>query len=453
MKVVIIGSGKVGSNISRALSNENHDVTVIDIKKTALERIQDTQDIMCIEGNGADISVLQEADVDRAGLYIATTPNDELNLLSCLLAKKMGAGRTMSRVRNPVYFGQVDILKEDLGLSMVINPELITSDEIMRILVFPAAAKLEVFSRGRMELVEHRLKEGSELDGMKLADIYKKNKVKFLICAVERDSQIYIPGGDFVLKSGDKINIAASHRNLEGFFKSIGSMRTKIKTVMIVGGGKVCVYLIKQLLNAHMRVKVIEIDHEKCLELAEKFPKATIIEGDGTDQDVLLEEGISEVDAFISMTGIDEENIIMSLFAMNNSNAKIITKINRENYRDIAAQTGLECLISPKMLTESIVLSYVRSMKNTAGSNIEAMYHLVENKVEAIEFKIKRHIEGLVDTPIHLLSLKKNILIGGIIRNRYVIIPNGNDSIRIDDSVIIISKDYHFSDITDILEG
>ena len=453
MKVVIIGSGKVGSNISRALSNENHDVTVIDVKKTALERIQDTQDIMCIEGNGADISVLQEADVDRAGLYIATTPNDELNLLSCLLAKKMGAGRTMSRVRNPVYFGQVDILKEDLGLSMVINPELITSDEIMRILVFPAAAKLEVFSRGRMELVEHRLKEGSELDGMKLADIYKKNKVKFLICAVERDSQIYIPGGDFVLKSGDKINIAASHRNLEGFFKSIGSMRTKIKTVMIVGGGKVCVYLIKQLLNAHMRVKVIEIDHEKCLELAEKFPKATIIEGDGTDQDVLLEEGISEVDAFISMTGIDEENIIMSLFAMNNSNAKIITKINRENYRDIAAQTGLECLISPKMLTESIVLSYVRSMKNTAGSNIEAMYHLVENKVEAIEFKIKRHIEGLVDTPIHSLSLKKNILIGGIIRNRYVIIPNGNDSIRIDDSVIIISKDYHFSDITDILEG
>ncbi|MDD6826182.1 MAG: Trk system potassium transporter TrkA [Oscillospiraceae bacterium] len=453
MKVVIIGSGKVGSNISRALSNENHDVTVIDVKKTALERIQDTQDIMCIEGNGADISVLREANVDRAGLYIATTPNDELNLLSCLLAKKMGAGRTMSRVRNPVYFGQVDILKEDLGLSMVINPELITSDEIMRILVFPAAAKLEVFSRGRMELVEHRLKEDSELDGMKLADIYKKNKVKFLICAVERDSQIYIPGGDFVLKSGDKINIAASHRNLEGFFKSIGSMRTKIKTVMIVGGGKVCVYLIKQLLSAHMRVKVIEIDHQKCLELAEKFPKATIIEGDGTDQDVLLEEGISEVDAFISMTGIDEENIIMSLFAMNNSNAKIITKINRENYRDIAAQTGLECLISPKMLTESIVLSYVRSMKNTAGSNIEAMYHLVENKVEAIEFKIKRHIEGLVDTPIHLLSLKKNILIGGIIRNRYVIIPNGNDSIMIDDSVIIISKDYHFSDITDILEG
>lgn len=453
MKVVIIGSGKVGSNISRALSNENHDVTVIDVKKTALERIQDTQDIMCIEGNGADISVLREANVDRAGLYIATTPNDELNLLSCLLAKKMGAGRTMSRVRNPVYFGQVDILKEDLGLSMVINPELITSDEIMRILVFPAAAKLEVFSRGRMELVEHRLKEDSELDGMKLADIYKKNKVKFLICAVERDSQIYIPGGDFVLKSGDKINIAASHRNLEGFFKSIGSMRTKIKTVMIVGGGKVCVYLIKQLLSAHMRVKVIEINHQKCLELAEKFPKATIIEGDGTDQDVLLEEGISEVDAFISMTGIDEENIIMSLFAMNNSNAKIITKINRENYRDIAAQTGLECLISPKMLTESIVLSYVRSMKNTAGSNIEAMYHLVENKVEAIEFKIKRHIEGLVDTPIHLLSLKKDILIGGIIRNRYVIIPNGNDSIMIDDSVIIISKDYHFSDITDILEG
>ncbi len=453
MKVVIIGSGKVGSNISNALSNEGHDVTVIDTKKTALDKIQDVQDIMCIEGDGADINVLQEADVGKSGLFIATTPHDELNLLCCLFAKKLGAARTMSRVRNPMYFSQVDILKDDVGLSMVINPELITSDEIMRILVFPSVAKLEVFSRGRIELVEHRLSDNSELDGMTLAEIYRRHRIKYLICAVERDSNIYIPRGDFILRSGDKINIAASHRNLEGFFKAIGSMRSKIKTVMIVGGGKVCSYLVRQLLAAHMTVKVIEIDREKCSELAVAFPKANIIHADGTDQEVLIEQGIKHVDAFISMTGIDEENIIMSMFAVKNSNAKVITKINRESYRDIAGQMGLDCLISPKLLTQSVVLSYVRSMKNTPGSNIEALYHLVENKAEAIEFRIKRHIEGIVDIPLKHIHLKKNILICGIIRKRAVIIPNGDDVIRTDDSVIVISRDYHFSDITDILEA
>ncbi|MCQ2464918.1 MAG: Trk system potassium transporter TrkA [Oscillospiraceae bacterium] len=452
MKVVIIGSGKVGSNISNALSKEGHDVTVIDTNKTALEKIQDVQDVMCIEGDGADLNVLKEADVGKSGLFIATTPHDELNLLCCLFAKKLGAGRTMSRVRNPMYFSQVDMLKEDVGLSMVINPELITSDEIMRILVFPSAAKLEVFSRGRIELVEHRLSENSELDGMTLAEIYKKHKIKYLIGAVERDSQIFIPGGDFILHSGDIINIAASHRNLEGFFKAIGSMRTKIRTVMIVGGGKVCSYLVRQLLAAHMTVKVIEIDREKCNELAVAFPKANIIHADGTDQEVLVEQGIKHADAFISMTGIDEENIIMSLFAIKNSNAKVITKINRESYREIAGQVGLDCLISPKLQTESVVLSYVRSMKNTSGSNIEALYHLVDNKAEAIEFRIKRHIEGIVGIPLRNINLKKNILICGIIRRRSVIIPNGDDVIETDDSVIIISKDHHFSDITDILE-
>lgn len=452
MKVVIIGCGKVGSDISNSLSQEGHDVTVIDVKENALKKIQDSQDIMCIEGDGADANILREASVDKSGLCIATTPYDELNLLCCLLAKRLGAKKTISRVRNPVYYGQIDLIKEDLGLSMVINPELITSDEIMRILIFPTAAKLEVFSKGRIELVEFTLKKDSVLDGMSLLNIYLRHKIKFLICTVERDGEIFIPGGDFILRSGDKINIAASPQNLEGFFKAIGSMKNKVKNVMIVGGGKICGYLIKYLLDAHMRVKVIENDHEKCLELAENFPKATVICGDGTDQDVLMEEGLGEVDAFLAMTGIDEENIIMSLFAKKNSDAKVVTKINRENYREIAVQTGLDCIISPKSLAEASVLSYVRSLRNAAGSNVEALYHLVGNKAEAIEFKIKSPVPELTDIPIKNLKIKKNILICGIIRKRDVIIPNGDDHITAGDSVIVISKDYRFSDIGDILD-
>lgn len=451
MEVIVIGSGKVGSNLSHILSKEDHDVTVIDIKENALSRIQNTQDIMCINGNGADAEVLKDASVEKAGLLIATTPHDELNILCCLIAKKMGAKKTLCRVRNPLYFRQVGLIREELGLSMVINPELITADEIMRIMIFPAAAKLEVFSKGRMELVEYKLLENSMLTNMSLADIYKKNKIQFLICAVERNTDIFIPGGDFVLREGDKVNFAASHRNVEKLFKEIGSLKSKVKTVMIVGGGKICNYLVKQLLNVRIRVKIIESNYDKCLELAEQFPKASVIHGDGTDQAVLLEEGIKEVDAFIAMTGIDEENIVISLFAKNNSNAKVVTKINRESYGEMASQMGLDCVISPKSLVESAVLSYVRSLDNTAECNIESLYHVVGNKAEAIEFKIKRNIEKLIDIPLKKLKIKKNILICGIIRRHEVIIPNGNDCIQLYDSVIVISKDYKFSDIEDIL--
>ncbi|HAS78893.1 MAG TPA: Trk system potassium transporter TrkA [Ruminococcus sp.] len=453
MKVVIIGSGKVGSNISSSLSGEGHDVTVIDCKDAALAKIRDRQDIMCIEGDGADVDIQHEAEVGRAGLFIATTPHDELNILCCLIAKRLGAQRTISRVRNPVYFKQIDLIKEDLGLSMVMNPERIVSDEIIRLLVFPPAAKLEVFSKGRIELVEHKISANSVISGMSLAEIYKHNKIKFLICAVERDSQIFIPDGNFVLQSGDKINIAASHNNIKDFFRTIGSAANKkIRTVMIVGGGKICNYLVKQLLEMKIRVKIIENNYEKCCELAETFPKATIICSDGTEQEVLMEEGLDEVDAFIPMTGIDEENIIISLFAKNNSGAKIITKINRESYCDMASEMGVDCIVSPKSLASSAIVSYVRSLKNTADSNIEALYHIVGNKAEAIEFKIKSNIENLINIPLKDLKLKKNILICGIIRKREVIIPNGNDYMALGDSVVVISKDYHFSDIKDILE-
>lgn len=451
MKVVIIGNGKVGSNLSAQLVSEGHDVTVVDTRASALEKSKNTQDILCIEGNGATAEVQLEAAVNKAGLLVATTPYDELNMLCCLIAKKLGAKKTISRVRNPEYFKQTELIREDLGLSMIINPECTTADEIFRVLVFPSAAKLEVFGKGRVELVEYKLSENSKIINMSLAEIYKQTKLKILICAVVRDGEIFIPGGDFVLRAGDRISISASHKDIESFFRVTGLLKDKIKTVMIVGGGRICYYLAMQLLSIGMRVKIIENDYERCEELAELLPKAIIINGDGTDQELLMEEGITDADSFVALTGIDEENMIMSLYAKNNTNAKVVTKVNRESYIDLSSQIGLDTVMSPKYLTTSSILSYVRSMANAAGSNIESLYHIVGNKVEAIEFRISEKIPGLVGIPLKELELKNNMLICAIIRKRDAIVPGGNDRIELGDSVVVVSKEHRFSDITDIL--
>ncbi|MBR1664093.1 MAG: Trk system potassium transporter TrkA [Ruminococcus sp.] len=452
MKVVIVGSGKVGGSIASSLSDEGHSVTIVDTKADALKRIQNTKDVMCIEGNGATLVVQKDAGVNKAGLLIAATPFDELNMLCCLLAKRLGCKQTIPRVRNPAYFGQIDTVREDLGVSMVINPEFTTAEEFARVLIFPTAAKVEVFEKGRIELVEHKLAEDSTLDGLSLAEIYKRTNIRFLICAVQRDSKIFIPTGDFILRSGDRINIVASHKDLERFFRMCGALKDKIKTVMIVGGGKICYYLSKQLLSMGMRVKIIERDYNRCTELAEILPKATVIHGDGTDQELLEEEGIQEADSFVAITGIDEENIIMSLYAKMNTNAKVVTKVNRDSYVDLASQIGLDTVISPKYIITSNVLSYVRSQGPAMDSNIESLYHLVSNRVEAIEFKVRENIPGVVGIKLMTMELKKDILICAIVRKRDIIIPSGNDTIEIGDSVVVVSKEHRISDLKDILE-
>lgn len=451
MKMVIIGNGKAGSSLSSMLANEGHDVTVIDINAAALEKTQNTEDVMCIEGNGIDADVQRNAAVNKAGIVIATTHHDAVNLLCCLIARKLGAKRTISRVRNPEYYKQIDFIRDDLGLSMVINPEGITADEILRVLITPDAAKVEVFEKGKMELVEYKIPDNSPILDLSLLEIYKRTRIKFLICAVQRDSEIYIPGGNFVLRPGDRINIAAAHKEIEQFFKMNGSIKDKVKSCMIVGGGRICYYLTRSLLGMGMHVKIIEKSLDKCRQLAQLFPKASVIHGDGTDQDMLLEEGIRDVDAFVAITGIDEENIIMSLYAKNNSNAKVVTKVNRESYVDMTAQIGLDCIISPKYLTTNSVLAYVRSLDNTE-SNIESIYHIVDDRVEAAEFKIRENIPRLIGVPLKDLKIRKNILICSVVRGRQVIIPDGDTTIELNDSVVVISKEHRFSDIRDILE-
>ena len=451
MKIVVIGNGKVGSNLSAALVAEGHDVTVVDCEEAHLRKTQNTLDVMCIEGNGATAEIQMEAGVNKAGLVIAATPYDELNILCCLIGKRLGAKKTISRVRNPEYYRQMHLIREDLGLSMVINPELSTADEISRVLIFPSAAKVEVIEKGRLELVEYRLPEVSALNDISLQEMYKKVKTKFLICAVQRKNDIFIPDGDFVLRAGDRIHLVSSHKNIERFFRASGLMKDKIKTVMLVGGGRVGYYLALQLLSVGMRVKIVEKDHARCMELAELLPKAIVIEGDGTDQELLLEEGILRADAFVSLTGIDEENMVLSLFAKDATDAKVVTKISRDNYLRLALELGLDCVISPKYLTSSNVVSYVRSLSNTADNEIESLYHVVGNQVEAIEFRIRDQIAGLVGIPLRQVRLKKNILICAVIRKREIIIPDGSVSIELGDSVVVVSKDYHFSMVKDIL--
>ncbi len=452
MKIVIIGNGKIGSNLSAMLVREGHDITVVDCKESNLRKVQNTLDVMCIEGNGATAETQLEAGVNKATLLIAATPYDELNVLCCLIGKRLGAKKTISRVRMPEYYQQMHLIREDLGLSMVINPELSTADEIMRVLVFPSAAKVEVFGKGKLELVEYRLPDFPWLEGISLVELYKKIKTKLLICAVQREDEVFIPGGDFQLHAGDRIHVAASHKNIERFFRASGFMKDKVKTVMLVGGGRVCYYLAKQLLNVGMKVKIIEKDQERCDKLAELLPKAIVIWGDGTDQDLLIEEGVLDVDGFVALTGIDEENMIISLFAKDSTNAKVVTKISRENYIDLASELGLDCVVSPKMLTTGNVLSYVRSLASTAGSEIESLYHLVGNQVEAIEFRVKDRIPNLVGVPLRDVQLKKNILICAIIRKREIVVPDGSAVIELGDSVVIVSKEHHFSSLKDILD-
>lgn len=453
MKFVVIGAGKIGGTLSEQLVEEGHSVIAVDSNTEAVKKLLNSQDIMCIHGNGATADIQLEAGVKGADLLIATTAHDELNMVCCMLARQLGAKRTICRVRNPEYFKQIDIIQNNLGLALVINPELTTARDITNSLVFPTAARLEVFGKGRVEMVEYKITEDSQLTGLSLAEVYKRLKLKFLICAVQRESGIFIPTGDFVIHPGDRINIAASHSDLEKFFRENGIIKNRIKSVMIVGGGKIGYYLAKQLSGLGMRVKVIEKDYNRCTELCDAIPKATIIHGDGTDQELLIDEGIKDVDAFVALSGLDEENIIMSLYVQNNTNAKVITKISRSTYGDMAAKLGLESVVMPKLLTTGTILSYVRSLENASSeSRIESLYHIIGNQVEAIEFNIKEPIPHITGIPLKDMRIKKNILICAIIRKRQVIIPSGNDTMELDDSVIIVTKDQRFSELRGILE-
>ena len=451
MKTVIIGDGKVGYKLAKQLSAENYDVIMIDSNEKKLRAAIDRLDIFCVTGDGGSVAVQKEADVPHADLVIACTSTDECNMLSCLIARRLGARHTIARVRNPIYYQQIDILKEDLHLSMAVNPELAVAGEIVRLLLFPDASKVDTFVKGRVELIELPLLEKSCLIGLSLADMYNRFQIKLLVCAVERGEEVFIPDGDYVLRAGDRLHIAASHMEIELFFKLLGQRKEKIKKVIICGGGRVSYYLSTQLCKIGMQVKIIEIDEKKCENLCELLPKATVINGDATDHDLLIEEGIQDADALIALTGMDEENIIMSLFAKSQGVSKIIVKVNEDRRARMIQEFGIDSIVSAKAATADAILSYVRARRNSQGSaNVETMYQLVDGKVEALEFIVKSQT-NYTGIPLKDLSLKVNNLIACIARKRKIIIPNGDDCIQVGDSVIIITMEKHIQDIQDIL--
>ena len=451
MRIVIIGDGKVGFKLAAQLSEEDYDIVLVDNNDRKLRAAIDKLDIFCVAGDGANAEVQKEAGVPQADLVIACASTDEFNMLACLIARKLGAKHTIARVRNPIYYRQIDLLKEDLRLSMVVNPELIVSQEINRLLIFPDVSKIETFVKGKVELIELPLLQDNPLIGLSLKEMYIKYQIKLLVCAVERGEQVVIPDGDFVMQEGDRLHITATHQELERFFKLL-KRKMKIRKVLIAGGGKVGFYLAKQLLSLGMQVKIIEINEEKCENLCEMLPKATIIHGDATDHDLLLEEGINEADAFIALTGMDEENIILGFFAKKQGVLNTIVKVNEDRrMKLISDDFGLNCVVSAKSVTADAIISYVRARHNSQGSaNVETMYRLIDGKVEALEFAIHSETD-YTKIPLKELKLKPGNLIACIARNRNIIIPNGDDWIQEGDNVVVVTMENRIQDIRDIL--
>ncbi len=451
MKIVIIGDGKVGHTLMKELSQEGHDIVIVDNNIEVVEKSLNTYDIMAIKGNGASYHVLKQAEADEADMLIAATSSDEINMLSCLVAKKLGTKRTVARVRNPEYSEQLFIMRGELGLNMSINPEYTAAKEISRVLRFPSAQKIETFSRGRVELIQMSVEKGSSLDGQPLLTIGSAFKSKILICAIERSDKIIIPSGNVTLQAGDEIYLTASNEQITMFVKNAGLMKEKIKTVMITGGGRITYYLSKMLENVGIEVKVIEEDYDRAKYLSEELPESMIIHGDGTNHELLLEEGIADVDSFVSLTGNDEENIIVSIFALKYNMKKVITKVNNLSLTHLLNENLLDTVVSPRYLTASQIIQYVRALQNSMGSNVQTLHRIINDQVETLEFtvKVKHDFLGI---KLKDLKLKDKLLISCIVRDNKTIIPAGNDTIELNDSVIVVTTIPYLRDLKDIVK-
>ncbi len=451
MKIVIIGLGTIGRTILGSLSGEGHNITIIDENKEKIESLIEKYDVSGIVGNGASLDIQKEANVGGADLAIVLTESDELNVFACLVAKQLGVENTIARVRNPDYRKQIMEMRDALGISMIVNPEQDTATEIFNLINLPAIAQFERFAKGRVLLVEIIADAGCSMIGESLISLGKKLSTKVLICAVQRGQDVTIPSGNFVIKEGDKIYLTSDAKSLRDFLAEINLYTTPLKNIMIVGGNKIGYYLANELSKKKYNIKLIESNKAKAEELAEELPRVTVIHGNGTQHDLLIEEGIEAMDAFVALTDIDEENMVVSMFANKMKVRKTITKIKSDDLYGMLDELGINNTVSPKDIVANRIISYIRAIVNTSGSNVLTLYRLVNGQVEALEFFAKT-AAGIYDKPLKDLRIKENCLVACIFRQNEVIIPGGNDCIKLGDTVIVVTTHKNFDDLTDVFE-
>lgn len=451
MKIIIVGCGKVGYTLVEQLGSEDHDIVVIDEKPEKVSTITNNLDAMGIVGNGINHQTLIDAGITTADLLIAVTGDDEKNLLCCVIARKTGHCQTIARVRNPIYNKEIEFLKKEFGLAMIINPELAAANEIARIFQFPSAIRVDTFAKGHVELLHFKVTKGSPLIALKLFNLHQTLHSNVLVCTVIRGDKVIIPNGDFEFAANDIVSIVAKRRDAIDFFRKIGLEKNRVSNTIIAGGGKISYYLAKSLLMSGIKTTIIEINQQRCEFLSEQLPKATILCGDATDKELLSEECIEKAAGFAALTDLDEENILLSLYANGISSAKTVTKVNRINFTSVINKLDLGSIIYPRVITAEYIIKYVRSMNNSLNSNVEALYKLEDGKAEVLEFLLKEN-SAVCNIPLQDLKIRKNTLICCIYRNHQVIVPSGQDCMMPGDSVMIATSGYNISDIKEILE-
>ena len=451
MKIVIAGTGKVGRTVAAVLSEEENDVTIIDLDPETISQVSNDLDVICVEGNAADPEALRGAGVASADLVVAATEKDEVNMVCGITSRKLGAKHVIARIRDPLYLHQVAFLRDAMGLSQIINPEYECAKEISRILRFPGASRVDAFSKGSVEIVEHRIPEKGALDGVVLRDLGTRFGARILVALVEREGNALIPNGNTVLRSGDRLSITGSSGELRKFFVAIGEYRRPVRRVMIMGGGRTAVYLTRLLEESGIDVTIVERSRERCDLLCDLVPQAHIVCGDATFSDVLQEDGIATADGFVALTGDDGDNIITSLYARSCRVEKVVTKVNHEHFADILNDSGLDSIVSPKEIVALQLARYVRGLSDSAGSSVETLYRLVDGKVEVLEFQVLED-SACVHIPLRELRLRENILISALIRGSKTILPNGSTVIMPGDHAIVVTAAGRLRSLDEILE-
>ena len=451
MKIIIAGAGRIGSTLTRVLSEEGHDVTVIEENPDIIYQISNTYDVICVEGNATIAETLREAGAETADMLIAATEKDEVNMVCGISAKRLGTKDVIVRVRETEYMNQREFLRDALGISLIINPEFECAKEISRILRFPSAARVEIFSKSNTELVEHRVRENGKLDGIQLKDLEHVFKAKVLVGVVKRGGEVFVPNGDFILQGGDTLEITGPSGEVRKFFISAGEYRRPIKNTIIMGGGRISVYLASLLIDSDIDVTVIEMDRAQCERFCELVPKAHVICADGTSNEVLLEENIKKVGGFVALTGDDGDNIVTSLYAAKCGVEKIVTKVNRDHYSDIIDKSTLESLVTPKNVIAQQISRYVRAMDSSQTGGMETLYRIADGKAEALEFKVGAGAK-CIGVPLKDLKIRKNMIIAAIIHGAKAHIPNGSSVIEEGDHVIVITAAGRLNDLDSIIE-